>query len=114
MKRIALVLSRAAIALLIVWLAPALHASSVSTKPADATKPAASTKTPAVSETASAKNKMAAHRRHRRRRYAEHFYTNSFADNQTEGDATAGEDPIVRQAAIDALGNMNGTVVAID
>ena len=32
----------------------------------------------------------------------------------TEGDVTAGEDPIVRQAAIDALGNMNGTVVAIE
>ncbi len=26
----------------------------------------------------------------------------------------AGEDPVVRQAAIDALGNMNGTVVAVD
>ena len=32
----------------------------------------------------------------------------------TQGDVTGGEDPIVRQAAIDALGNMNGTVVAID
>ena len=32
----------------------------------------------------------------------------------TEGDVTAGEDPIVRQAAIDALGNMNGTVLAIE
>ena len=31
-----------------------------------------------------------------------------------EGDATAGEDPIVRQAAIDALGDMNGTAVVID
>jgi cell division protein FtsI/penicillin-binding protein 2 len=27
---------------------------------------------------------------------------------------TAGEDPVVREAAIEALGNMNGTVVAID
>ena len=31
-----------------------------------------------------------------------------------EGDITAGEDPIVRAAAVEALGNMNGTVVAID
>ncbi len=31
-----------------------------------------------------------------------------------EGDVTAGEDPIVRQAAIDALGDMNGTAVVID
>jgi penicillin-binding protein 2 len=32
----------------------------------------------------------------------------------TAGDVTAGEDPVVRQAAINALGDMNGTVVAID
>jgi len=42
------------------------------------------------------------------------FYTSSFADHITEGDITGGEDPVVRKAAIDALGNMNGTVVAID
>ncbi|HMK23442.1 MAG TPA: penicillin-binding transpeptidase domain-containing protein [Terriglobales bacterium] len=50
----------------------------------------------------------------RRHRYYERFYTSSFAEDVTEGDVTAGEDPIVRQAAIDALGNMNGTVVAIE
>jgi penicillin-binding protein 2 len=49
-----------------------------------------------------------------RRRYYERFHTSSFASDVTEGDSTAGEDPIVRQAAIDALGNMNGTVVAIE
>ena len=39
----------------------------------------------------------------------------SFTDaSLTDGDITAGEDPVVRQAAIDALGNMNGTVVAIE
>src|SRR5207245_8177016 len=31
-----------------------------------------------------------------------------------EGDVTAGEDPVVRQAALDALGNMNGTVLAVE
>ena len=51
---------------------------------------------------------------HRRRRYYERFHTSSFASDITEGDVTAGEDPVVRQAAIDALGNMNGTVVAIE
>ena len=51
---------------------------------------------------------------HRRRRYYERFRTSSFASDITEGDITAGEDPIVRQAAMDALGNMNGTVVAIE
>ncbi len=51
---------------------------------------------------------------HRRHRYYERFSTSSFASDITEGDVTAGEDPVVRQAAIDALGNMNGTVVAIE
>jgi penicillin-binding protein 2 len=52
--------------------------------------------------------------RSRRHRYVEQFTGNSFADDITDGDVVEGEDPIVRQAAIDALGNMNGTVVAID
>ena len=51
---------------------------------------------------------------HRRHRYYERFYTSSYAEDITEGDTVAGEDPVVRQAAIDALGNMNGTVVAIE
>ena len=50
----------------------------------------------------------------RRHHYYERFHTSSFASEITEGDVTAGEDPMVRQAAIDALGNMNGTVVAIE
>lgn len=50
----------------------------------------------------------------RGRRYVERFYTSSYASDIGEGDLTAGEDPVVRQAAIDALGNMNGTVVALD
>ncbi len=52
--------------------------------------------------------------RHRRRRYYERFTANSFAEGLTAADITGGEDPVVRQAAIDALGNMNGTVVAIE
>jgi penicillin-binding protein 2 len=54
--------------------------------------------------------------RYRHHRYYEHFDASSFTDpaDLTQGDVTAGEDPVVRQAAIDALGNMNGTVVAID
>ena len=46
--------------------------------------------------------------------HGERFYMSSFADGLTAGDNTEGEDPVVRQAAIDALGNMNGTVVAIE
>ncbi len=73
-------------------------------------------------------NSMAARRHHRsvtnvhyrrvysrrRHRYYERFTGNSFATDQTEGDVTDGEDPTVRQAAIDALGDMNGTVVVIN
>ena len=53
-------------------------------------------------------------RRGRRHRYYERFYMSSFAQDISEGDLTSGEDPVVRQAAVDALGNMNGTVVAIE
>jgi cell division protein FtsI/penicillin-binding protein 2 len=52
--------------------------------------------------------------RHRRHRYYERFTASSFADDVTAGDVTGGEDPVVRQAAIDALGDMNGTVVAVE
>jgi penicillin-binding protein 2 len=47
-------------------------------------------------------------------RYHERFFVSSFADGIAAGDVTTGEDLVVRQAAIDALGNMNGTVVAIE
>jgi penicillin-binding protein 2 len=80
-----------------------------------------------VAESASAqrrKRQLAHHRRvttpaataraHRRDRYVERFHASSFSSAQTVGDITAGEDPVVREAAIEALGNMNGTVVAID
>ena len=43
--------------------------------------------------------------------YGERFYASSFANDQVEGDITAGEDPVVRAAAVEALG---GTIVAID
>jgi len=53
--------------------------------------------------------------RRRHRRYYERFLASSFVTGDiTEGDVIAGEDPVVRQAAIDALGNMNGTVLAIE
>jgi len=45
----------------------------------------------------------------------ERFTASSFASGDIfAGDVTAGEDPVVRQAAIDALGGMNGTAVVID
>jgi membrane carboxypeptidase/penicillin-binding protein len=50
----------------------------------------------------------------KKNKYFEKFYANSFAVDQADGDISAGEEPIVRAAALDALGNMNGTVVSID
>jgi beta-lactamase class D len=46
----------------------------------------------------------------------ERFYASSFTHSEilVDGDNATGEDPVVRQAAIDALGNMNGTALAID
>jgi cell division protein FtsI/penicillin-binding protein 2 len=52
---------------------------------------------------------------HRRHRFYERFTASSFAKGDIfAADITAGEDPIVRQAAIDALDGMNGTAVVID
>ena len=110
--------------LLLSWAFFALSgsAATVNTRSLTSPKP----KSPAVHEPVHARKRMrrlarsrtvrprsvrAAHRRHH---YYERFYTSSFAQDITEGDHTEGEDPVVRQAAIDALGNMNGTVVAIE
>ncbi len=62
----------------------------------------------------SSRRKSRVRRALRKRRYYERFNTSSFADGQDDGDWVAGEDPVVRAAAVEALGNMNGTVVAID
>ena len=50
----------------------------------------------------------------KRARYYERFTASSFLSDPAAGDITTGEDPMVREAAINALGSMNGTVVAID
>ncbi|HXY51494.1 MAG TPA: penicillin-binding transpeptidase domain-containing protein [Terriglobales bacterium] len=63
--------------------------------------------------TSSAQLRTVSRSRHRHR-YYERFYTSSYSGDLTDGDNAVGEDPVVRQAAVDALGNMNGTVVAIE
>jgi penicillin-binding protein 2 len=51
----------------------------------------------------------------RRHHYYERFTASSFVHGEIGADdITAGEDPVVRQAAIDALGDMNGTALVID
>jgi membrane carboxypeptidase/penicillin-binding protein len=51
----------------------------------------------------------------RHHRSFERFTASSFAKGDIfADDVTAGEDPVVRQAAVDALGDMNGTAVVIN
>jgi penicillin-binding protein 2 len=51
----------------------------------------------------------------RHHHFFERFTASSFANSDIfQGDVTTGEDPVVRQAAIDALGDMNGTAVVIN
>lgn len=51
----------------------------------------------------------------RHHRYYERFTASSYIEGPVgAGDVNTGEDPVVRQAAIDALGGMNGTAVVID
>ena len=53
--------------------------------------------------------------RTRRHIFLEHFTASSFASSPvTAGDITVGEDPMVREAAIEAMGDMNGTAVVIN
>jgi penicillin-binding protein 2 len=97
-------------------------AASVNTRPLTSRK----SKSQKISEGQHARRRMSrlarsraprlhvVHRRGRRHRYYERFYMSSFAQDISEGDLASGEDPVVRQAAVDALGNMNGTVVAIE
>ena len=91
---------------------------------ARSTRTTSSTSAKSVSESGSTQSKMSRlrhsrrssrySRRHRRRHYREHFATSSYDENNTAGDNPTGEDPVVRAAAIDALGNFNGSVLAID
>jgi len=87
------------------------HTVARSTAARSANTKASATK--ASAKTATVKT-ASLHRRRPRHRWVETFTGNSYADDNTDGDIIEGEDPVVRQAAIDALGNMNGTVVAID
>lgn len=107
---------------LVTLLAGSAAAATVST-------PRKTSKSKSVVENPKTQKKISSKRRHRRasayvwvnghrlkrNRYAEHYVASSFvSEDQTTADITAGEDPVVRAAAIDALGNHNGTVVAID
>lgn len=49
------------------------------------------------------------------RRHLRHFWTSpTWFGDPSAGDDIAGEDPVIRQAALGALGNLNGSVVVLD
>ncbi len=81
-----------------------------STQSGAATQPAHLT---ARGRTRAAARRVALTTRHHH--FYERFTANSFATSDIyAGDVTGGEDPVVRQAAIDAMDGMNGTAVVID
>ena len=53
-------------------------------------------------------------RKHRRRMRGDGHYRVSSYGNPASGDNPAGDDPVVRQAALDALGKWNGSIVVVD
>ncbi len=78
-------------------------------------KPAADrTSSAHIAATTARAHAVRAVRRTRRHVTYERFTASSFTDDPTLGDVTAGEDPVVRAAAIEALGDMNGTALAIE
>jgi cell division protein FtsI/penicillin-binding protein 2 len=96
----------------------AAHAGTAHTTTAHAAPRAASSRNTAHltargNARAGARNAAIASRR--RHHYYERFTASSFAKGDIfAGDVTDGEDPVVRQAAIDAMGDMNGTAVVIN
>jgi penicillin-binding protein 2 len=97
------------------------HSAAATARNASANAASHSSRARATVRTAAATNAAgtAAHVRtvalSRRHHYYERFTASSFVHGLIGGgDITAGEDPVVRQAAIDALGDMNGTAVVID
>jgi penicillin-binding protein 2 len=75
----------------------------------------ASVRTPVRSVRGRAGLRAASLRTTRRHVVYERFTGNSYASSDIfAGDVTTGEDPVVRQAAIEALGGMNGTAVVIN
>lgn len=115
-------LNRTLTALITIFLLVAASTATAKSSGTARSKPAAKAD---IKESTTAAKKMAklrhsrpvakTYRRSRlRRAHYEHFTASPWDDANSTGDVTAGEDPTVRAAAVDALGNLNGTVVAID
>jgi cell division protein FtsI/penicillin-binding protein 2 len=77
--------------------------ATVAAKPAAVTSPATVTKTATTTKAAAAKKRV----------WVQTWDEPTYKDS-TSGDTFEGEDPTVRQAAVEALGGFNGSVVAVD
>jgi cell division protein FtsI/penicillin-binding protein 2 len=89
----------------------ATHAAHATAKPGAGAARVARTAHPAA-----VRGHVAVVRGSRRRSsaYGERFTASSFNPDPGAGDVIEGEDPVVRAAAVQALGNLNGTALAID
>jgi membrane peptidoglycan carboxypeptidase len=104
--------------------APVKTAAKTAARTTSAAKPAAKVvkaKTKAKAAAPAPKSRRASSVRLRRasyrgrpRVYYSPWKEPTFINDSAEGDVTEGEDPVVRQAAVDALGQYNGTVVVAD
>jgi len=90
------------------------HARVAAARTAHTAKAGARATATAVRSRGGARMVLAVRRTRRSTAAFERFTSSSFTDNPGLGDITAGEDPVVRAAAVEALGNMNGTALAID
>jgi len=98
----------------VVFAAPAQKKTTTTKKTTTAKKTAVQTakkKTAVSKKTTPATLTRSQARRTRARRSP--WTTPTFADS-TSGDRTAGDDPVVRAAAVEALGPYNGSIVAVD
>lgn len=100
----------------VIFAAPAQTRTTTTKKATTAKKTAvrtAKTKTAVSRRTTPATLTRSRARHARARRVSSPWTVPTFADS-TSGDLVAGDDPIVRSAAVEALGPYNGSVVAVD
>ncbi|MBI2682636.1 MAG: penicillin-binding protein [Acidobacteriales bacterium] len=106
------VLAATFLALTMVVTAPAKTSTTKKTSSAQL-KSAASTKKSVSSKSRSKKSPTTVATK-KKRKYVYRYSQPTYDDYNTTGDVAEGEDPVVRQAAVDALGNLNGTVLVIE
>jgi penicillin-binding protein 2 len=105
----------ATLALAAVWLLGASlgFAASGASPKATNDPPTTTLKSPPTPSKLRVRRLSATHRRRRARRVGDPWRLGSYGDSAA-GDNPAGEDPVIRRAALDALGKWNGSIVVVD